>query len=73
VKRSDTPIVLFLDEIHTVLGAKGAGGDQTADLLKPALARGGLRVIGATTWREYKRDFEKDAALARRFEPIHVE
>jgi type VI secretion system protein VasG len=73
VKRADPPIILFVDEIHTVLGAGGGGGDRTADLLKPALARGGLRMIGATTHREYKRDFEKDAALARRFEPITVE
>ncbi|TVQ33632.1 MAG: type VI secretion system ATPase TssH [Phycisphaeraceae bacterium] len=74
VKASQPPIILFIDEAHTILGAKGGqGGDETADLLKPALARGYMPVIAATTWREYKRDFEKDAALARRFEPVHIE
>jgi type VI secretion system protein VasG len=74
VEGADRPIILFVDEAHTLLGAKGGqGGDETADLLKPALARGRMRVIGATTWREYKRDIEKDPALERRFEIVAVE
>lgn len=67
-------IILFIDEAHMLIGAGGAAGmGDAANLLKPALARGGLRTIAATTWSEYKRYFEKDAALARRFQPIKVE
>jgi type VI secretion system protein VasG len=74
VKSSPQPIVLFIDEAHTMIGAGGqAGGSDAANLLKPALARGELRTIAATTWAEYKKYFEKDAALARRFQPIRVE
>lgn len=69
-----TPAILFIDEAHMLIGAGGAAGQgDAANLLKPALARGGLRTIAATTWSEYKRYFEKDAALARRFQPIKVE
>src|SRR6266571_5154660 len=68
VKSSPTPIILFIDEAHTMIGAGGA-----ANLLKPALARGELRTIAATTWSEYKKYFEKDPALARRFQLIKVE
>src|SRR5690606_20402426 len=67
------PVVLFIDEIHTLVGAGGAAGTgDAANLLKPALARGQLRTIGATTWAEYKRHIEKDPALTRRFQPIQV-
>jgi type VI secretion system protein VasG len=74
VKASPKPIVLFIDEAHTLIGSGGAqGGGDAANLLKPALARGELRVIAATTWAEYKKYFERDAALERRFQPIKVE
>jgi type VI secretion system protein VasG len=74
VKSSPTPIILFIDEAHTMIGAGGqAGQNDAANLLKPALARGELRTIAATTWSEYKKYFEKDAALARRFQPVKVE
>src|SRR3984957_20116919 len=69
VKASATPIILFIDEAHTLIGAGGAAGQgDAANLLKPALARGDLRTIAATTWAEYKKYFERDAALARRFQ-----
>src|SRR3954468_11610042 len=74
VKNSPTPIILFIDEAHTMIGAGGqAGQNDAANLLKPALARGELRTIAATTWSEYKKYFEKDAALARRFQVVKVE
>src|SRR5216684_3809293 len=74
VKGSPRPIILFIDEAHTMIGAGGqAGGSDAANLLKPALARGELRTIAATTWSEYKKYFEKDAALARRFQVVKVE
>jgi type VI secretion system protein VasG len=74
VKRSPQPIILFIDEAHTLIGAGGpAGQGDAANLLKPALARGELRTIAATTWSEYKKYFEKDAALARRFQVIKVD
>jgi type VI secretion system protein VasG len=74
VKSSPKPIVLFIDEAHTIIGAGGAqGGSDASNLLKPALARGELRTIAATTWAEYKKYFEKDAALARRFQPVAVD
>jgi type VI secretion system protein VasG len=74
VKASPTPIILFIDEAHTMIGAGGqAGQNDAANLLKPALARGELRTIAATTWSEYKKYFEKDPALARRFQLIKVE
>ena len=74
VKASAVPIILFIDEAHTMIGAGGqAGQGDAANLLKPALARGELRTIAATTWAEYKKYFEKDAALARRFQVIKVE
>jgi type VI secretion system protein VasG len=74
VKGSPQPIILFIDEAHTLIGAGGqAGGSDAANLLKPALARGELRTIAATTWAEYKKYFEKDAALARRFQVVKVE
>jgi type VI secretion system protein VasG len=73
VTGSPTPIVLFIDEAHTLIGAGGqAGQSDAANLLKPALARGDLRTIAATTWGEYKRYFEKDPALARRFQVVKV-
>ena len=74
VKKSPHAIILFIDEAHTMIGAGGAAGqNDAANLLKPALARGELRTIAATTWGEYKKYFEKDAALARRFQVIKVE
>ncbi|WP_162144442.1 type VI secretion system ATPase TssH [Pseudomonas taiwanensis] len=73
VKASPRPIILFIDEAHTLIGAGGnAGGSDAANLLKPALARGELRTIAATTWAEYKKYFEKDPALARRFQPVQL-
>jgi type VI secretion system protein VasG len=73
VKASPKSIILFIDEAHTLIGAGGnAGGADAANLLKPALARGELRTIAATTWSEYKRYFEKDPALARRFQPVQL-
>ena len=74
VKASPTPIILFIDEAHTMIGAGGqAGQNDASQLLKPALARGELRTIAATTWSEYKKYFEKDAALARRFQVVKVD
>jgi type VI secretion system protein VasG len=74
VKSSPIPIILFIDEAHTMIGAGGqAGQNDAANLLKPALARGELRTIAATTWSEYKKYFEKDPALARRFQVVKVE
>ena len=74
VKKSPHAIILCIDEAHTMIGAGGtAGQNDAANLLKPALARGELRTIAATTWGEYKKYFEKDAALARRFQVIKVE
>ncbi|KPH86596.1 ATPase AAA [Komagataeibacter intermedius AF2] len=74
VKASPQPIILFIDEAHTLIGAGGqAGQNDAANLLKPALARGELRTIAATTWAEYKKYFEKDAALTRRFQVVKVE
>ncbi len=73
VKSSPMPIVMFIDEAHTLIGAGGAaGGTDAANLLKPALARGELRCLAATTWAEYKKYFEKDAALTRRFQVVQV-
>src|SRR5207245_10860935 len=74
VKSSPTPIILFIDEAHTMIGAGGSAGQgDAANLLKPALARGELRTIAATTWSEYKKYFEKDAALTRRFQVVKVD
>ncbi len=74
VQSSPKPIILFIDEAHTLIGAGGQAGQQdAANLLKPALARGTLRTIAATTWAEYKKYFEKDPALTRRFQVIKVE
>jgi type VI secretion system protein VasG len=71
---SPKPIILFIDEAHTLIGAGGSAGQgDAANLLKPALARGELRTIAATTWAEYKKYFEKDAALTRRFQTVKVE
>lgn len=74
VQSSSHPIILFIDEAHTLIGAGGqAGQNDAANLLKPALARGELRTIAATTWAEYKQYFEKDAALSRRFQVVKIE
>ncbi|WP_457857153.1 type VI secretion system ATPase TssH [Psychrobacter pulmonis] len=74
VQASLQPIILFIDEAHTLIGAGGqAGQNDAANLLKPALARGELRTIAATTWSEYKKYFEKDAALSRRFQVVKVD
>lgn len=74
VQNSDVPIILFIDEAHTLIGAGGtAGQNDAANLLKPALARGKLRCIAATTWQEYIKYFEKDPALSRRFQNILIE
>ncbi|WP_116141288.1 type VI secretion system ATPase TssH [Trinickia diaoshuihuensis] len=73
VQAAQPPVILFIDEAHTLVGAGGtAGTGDAANLLKPALARGALRTIAATTWAEYKRHIEKDPALARRFQPVSV-
>jgi type VI secretion system protein VasG len=74
VKSSPQPIIMFIDEAHTLIGAGGqAGQGDAANLLKPALARGEMRTVAATTWAEYKKYFERDAALARRFQVVKVE
>jgi len=74
VQSSPTPVILFIDEAHTLIGAGGqAGTGDAANLLKPALARGTLRTVAATTWSEYRQYFEKDPALTRRFQPVQVE
>jgi type VI secretion system protein VasG len=74
VKASPQPIIMFIDEAHTMIGAGGAAGqNDAANLLKPALARGELRTIAATTWAEYKKYFEKDVALTRRFQVVKVD
>jgi type VI secretion system protein VasG len=74
VKASPKPIILFIDEAHTLIGAGGsAGSGDAANLLKPELARGELRTVAATTWSEYKKYFEKDPALARRFQPVKLD
>src|SRR6185295_895609 len=74
VQASPKPIILFIDEAHTLIGAGGqAGTGDAANLLKPALARGKLRTIGATTWAEYKKHIEKDPALTRRFQVVQVD
>jgi type VI secretion system protein VasG len=74
IKASPKPIILFIDEAHTLIGAGGAaGGSDAANLLKPALARGELRTVAATTWSEYKKYFEKDPALARRFQLVKLD
>ena len=74
VQNSPVPIILFIDEVHTLIGAGGAAGTgDAANLLKPALARGNLRTIGATTWSEYKKHIEKDPALTRRFQVVQID
>src|SRR5690606_3372173 len=74
VQASPKPIILFIDEAHTLVGAGGAAGTgDAANLLKPALARGSLRTVGATTWAEYKKHIEKDPALTRRFQTVQVD
>ncbi|MDQ5949788.1 MAG: ATP-dependent Clp protease ATP-binding subunit ClpB, partial [Patescibacteria group bacterium] len=74
IERADGKIILFIDEIHTIVGAGGAEGSiDAANMLKPALSRGELRAIGATTLKEYQKHIEKDPALARRFQPVYIE
>ena len=74
VKASPVPIILFIDEAHTLIGAGGSAGQgDAANLLKPALARGTLRTVAATTWDEYKKHIEKDPALVRRFQVINID
>src|SRR5205823_617842 len=74
VQASPKPIILFIDEVHTLIGAGGAAGTgDAANLLKPALARGTLRTIGATTLAEYKKYIEKDPALTRRFQVVKID
>ena len=74
IKASEKPIILFIDEAHTLIGAGGSvGGSDAANLLKPALARGELRTVAATTWTEYKKYFEKDPAMARRFQLVKLD
>src|SRR5690606_33643152 len=74
IKGSVKPIILFIDEAHMLIGAGGqSGGSDAANLLKPALARGELRTVAATTWSEYKKYFEKDPALARRFQLVKLD
>ena len=72
--KEDGNIILFMDEIHTMIGAGGAEGSiDAANILKPALAKGDIQIIGATTLDEYRKHFEKDAALERRFQPVYIE
>jgi type VI secretion system protein VasG len=73
VKSSPVPVILFVDEAHTLIGAGGQGSGDAANILKPSLARGELRTVAATTWGEYKRYIEKDAALTRRFQTVKVD
>ncbi|HEY5911076.1 MAG TPA: type VI secretion system ATPase TssH [Verrucomicrobiae bacterium] len=73
IQASPKPVILFIDEAHTLMGAGGGGAGDAANLLKPALARGTLRTLAATTWDEYKRHIEKDPALTRRFQVVKVE
>ena len=73
VKGAAAPVILFIDEAHTLMGSGEGSGGELPNLLKPELARGELRTIAATTWSEYKKYFEKDAALARRFQPVKVD
>ncbi len=74
IERSDGKVIIFIDEIHTIVGAGGAEGTMDAsNMLKPALSRGELRAIGATTLREYQKHIEKDPALARRFQPVYID
>ncbi len=74
VKEATKPVIIFIDEAHTIIGAGGSEGqNDAANLLKPALARGDFRTIGATTYSEYKKYFEKDAALSRRFQPVIID
>jgi type VI secretion system protein VasG len=73
VKNSSQPVILFIDEAHTLVGSSAGANNDAANLLKPALARGELRTIATTTWAEYKKYFEQDAALARRFQVIKIE
>jgi type VI secretion system protein VasG len=74
VTSSPIPIIVFIDEAHQMIGAGGSAGQgDAANILKPALARGELRTIAATTWSEYKKYFETDAALSRRFQVVKVE
>ncbi|MCL3793275.1 AAA family ATPase, partial [Actinomyces sp. 186855] len=74
IKTSPKPIILFIDEAHTLIGSGNQeGGSDAANLLKPALARGELSTVAATTWKEYKKYFEKDPALTRRFQLVKLE
>ena len=74
IEKSDDKIILFIDEIHTIVGAGASEGSLDAsNMLKPALARGELRAIGATTLKEYQKHIEKDPALARRFQPVYID